>query len=179
MQFFVVKVMGGRESYVAHTIRDTIKARNVDHLVEDILIPKAKVVKIMGGKEKVTEKNMLVGYLIIKMEMNREVYGFINTVDGVYGFLGSKNYPCPISEKEVESLLQKVDDMNDSAGIEEEDWSVGEKVKIHDGMFETFVGTISEVNEEKKRLKVSISIFSGSNTMTTVDLHYNQVSRDV
>lgn len=179
--FFVLKVKGGRELYIADAIQNFLAKKGLDDLVEEIISPEMNVSNIHAGKKKTVKKSVLIGYIILKAKMNRELCGLINTVEGVYGFLGGKDFPIPVKKNEIDSLMQTIDNINeDEDDCEDDDLiNVGDVVKINEGMFESFTGTVNSINKEKKRLKVAVSIFNGSNNMTTVDLDFNQVIKSI
>lgn len=181
--YFALKVTGGRESFVADAVRSTLAKNNIEHLVEDMLIPKTKVATVTSaGNRKISERNVLCGYIILKAEINHDLCGLINTVDGVYGFLGSKGHPKPIPQSEVSQFLASIEKASEVIEQEESarfDIAVGDQVEITDGIFNSFSGVVDDVDNEKKRVKVSVMVFGGSNGLTIVDLSFNQVKKKV
>ena len=133
-----------------------------------MILPKLKEVK--EYKEK---KKYFPGYVLIKSEMDNNIYHLIKNIKKVSGFLGSKGSPVPVSDKEIEKILGQIKDgvVQPKSGIE---YSVGEKVQVIDGPFASFTGLVEDIDEDKSRLKVSVSIFGRP---TPVELEYNQVEK--
>lgn len=182
--FFALKVTGGREAIVADLIQETLKNRGLGNSIEDILVPTTKKIKIVNNRKKISNTSILGGYVIIKANINDEICSIINNTDGVYGFIGSnRGLPYPISAKEVDKLLSNVEKINiESEGDEDEpadNFLVGDKVLIIQGMFNSFTGIVDYVDIEKRRLKISIMVFGGSSGMTTLDLSFTQVRKKI
>ena len=140
---------------------------------EEIIVPTHDVTEVKRGKRIQRKKKYFPGYVLIKSEMDNNIYHMIKNIKRVSGFLGTKGIPVPVSDKEVEKILGQIKDgvAQPKSGI---DYSVGEKVQVVDGPFASFTGMIEEIDEEKARLKVSVSIFGRP---TPVDLEYNQVEK--
>ncbi len=131
------------------------------------------LLRLKEAKEFKEKKKYFPGYVLIKSEMDNNIYHMIKNIKRVSGFLGTKGIPVPVSDKEVEKILGQIKDgvAQPKSGV---DYSVGEKVQVVDGPFASFTGMIEEIDEEKARLKVSVSIFGRP---TPVDLEYNQVEK--
>ena len=131
------------------------------------------LLKLKEEKDFKERKKYFPGYILIKCEMDNDLYHIIKNIKRVSGFLGSKGIPSPVSDKEIEKILGQIKDgvAQPKSGIE---YSIGEKVQVIDGPFASFSGLVEEVDEEKSRLKISVSIFGRP---TPVDLEYNQVEK--
>ncbi len=138
-----------------------------------IIDPTHDVTEVKRGKRIQRKKKYFPGYVLIKSEMDNNIYHMIKNIKRVSGFLGSKGIPVPVSDKEIEKILGQIKDgvAQPKSGIE---YSVGEKVQVVDGPFASFSGMVEDIDEEKSRLKVSVSIFGRP---TPVDLEYNQVEK--
>jgi len=172
--WYIVQSYSSFEKKVASTIQDNIKKNGLEDKIEEVLVPTHEVTEVKKGKRVQREKKYFPGYVLVKMEMNKEIYHMIKAISKVSGFLGPTGSPVPISEKEVQKILGQIKDGSldsKSSGIT---YTVGEQVKVCDGPFASFSGLVEEVDEEKSRLKVSVSIFGRP---TPVDLEYNQVEK--
>ena len=141
--------------------------------IEDIIVPTHDITEVKRGKRVQRKKKYFPGYILIKSEMDNQLYHLIKNLKKVSGFLGSKGSPVPVSQKEIDKILGNIKDgvAQAKTGIE---YSVGEKVQVIDGPFASFSGMVEDIDEEKLRLKVSVSIFGRP---TPVDLEYNQVEK--
>ena len=140
---------------------------------EKVLIPTHNVTEVKRGKRVQSKKKYFPGYVLIKSEMNNDLYHMIKNIKKVSGFLGSKGVPVPVSDNEIEKILGQIKDgvAQPKSAI---DYVVGEKVQVIDGPFASFTGLVEDIDEEKLRLKVSVSIFGRP---TPVELEYNQVEK--
>jgi transcriptional antiterminator NusG len=173
MRWYVLHVYSGFEGKVAENIREKARKKGLEDKVEDILIPKEEVVEVKRGQRVNTERKVFPGYVLAKLDMNDDVWHMIKDTPKVTGFLGAANKPVPISEKEAARLIQQLQE-----GVERPKSSItfdiGEEVKVAEGPFASFTGTVEEVDEEKSRLKVSVSIFGRA---TPVELEFGQVEK--
>jgi transcriptional antiterminator NusG len=173
MRWYVLHVYSGFENKVAEAIKDKAKKKGLEDKVEDIMVPKEEVIEVKRGQKVNTERKVYPGYVLAKLDMNDDLWHMVKDTPKVTGFLGAANKPVPISEKEAARLLQQLQE-----GVERPKPSVtfeiGEEVKVSEGPFASFNGTVEEVDEEKATLKVSVSIFGRA---TPVELEYGQVEK--
>ncbi|NBX73011.1 MAG: transcription termination/antitermination protein NusG [Alphaproteobacteria bacterium] len=172
-RWYVIHVYSGFEKKVAEAIREQAVKKNLaDHFTE-IMVPTEEVVEVKRGKKVNTERKFYPGYVLIKMDLTDESWNLVKTTPKVTGFLGGGGKPAPISENEAQRILNQVQE-----GIAHPKPSVvfeiGEQVKVADGPFASFNGVVEEVDEDKSRLKVSVSIFGRA---TPVELEYSQVEK--
>ena len=171
--WYIIQTFSGFEKKVSETLKDIIKKKELSEKIEDVLVPIHEVTEVKRGKRVQRKKKYFPGYVLIKSEMDNDLYHLIKGIKKVSGFLGSKGIPAPVSDKEIEKILGQIKDgvAQPKSGIE---YSVGEKVQVIDGPFASFSGLVEDIDEEKSRLKVSVSIFGRP---TPVDLEYNQVEK--
>ena len=174
MNWYIVQAYSGFERKVVESIKDIfVKSKLESHLGE-MLIPTQEVTEVKKGKRTKKQKKYFPGYVLVKLEMTKQVFHLIKNLQKVSGFLGSADKPTPISDAEIQRILGQVSEsaINQKSGIS---FEIGEKVKVCDGPFASFNGLVEEIDEEKSRLKVSVSIFGRA---TPVDLEYNQVEKN-
>lgn len=176
-QWYVVRAISGQEKKVKNYIESEIERLKLHDYVEEVLIPTEKVFEMRGGKKRIRERSFLPGYVLIEAELQGEVIQAIRDVPGVIGFLGTEKgqQPVPLRKPEINKILGKVDEMNEIGEVPEDPFVIGEPVKVMAGPFNGFSGTVEEIYEEKKKLKVMVKIF-GRNT--PVELNYFQVEKE-
>ena len=172
-RWYVLHAYSGYEKKVADSILDQASKLGIEEHIEDISVPTQNIVEVKRGVRVNTERKIFPGYILIKMTLNDDTWHIIKTTPKLSGFLGNKGKPIPISNAEAKRISQQVVD-----GVEKSRpaimYDVGEQVKVIDGPFASFNGEIEQIDEEKARLRVAVSIFGRS---TPVDLEYSQVEK--
>ncbi len=174
-RWFVVHVYSGFENKVAQAIRDLSTNKKIGTKVQDVMVPMEEVVEMRRGAKVQTERKFFPGYILVKAQMDDNVWHSIISIPKVTGFVGGsgKGKPIPISDAEADRIIRQVKE-----GVERPrpsvSFEVGENVRVIDGPFASFTGSVEEVDENKSRVKVSVSIFGRP---TPVDLDYTQVEK--
>jgi len=172
-RWYVVHVFSGFEKKVAQAIKERAQQHGMAPSIEDVMVPTDSVVEMRKNKKVSAERKFFPGYVLVKMDMTNDSWHLVRNTPKVTGFLGAKDKPQPISEREAERLINQVKE-----GIEKPKpailFEVGEQVRVSDGPFTSFNGVVEEIDEEKSRLKVSVSIFGRP---TPVELEYTQVEK--
>lgn len=174
MRWYVLHVYSGYESKVSEAIKDKARKQGLADYIEDILVPTEEVVEVKRGQRVNAERKFFPGYVLAKLDMTDTLWHLIKDTPKVTGFLGAGgNKPVPISEKEAQRILQQVQE-----GIDRPRpsvvYDIGEEIKVVDGPFASFNGTVEEIDEENAKLKVTVSIFGRA---TPVELEYGQVEK--
>ena len=171
--WYIVQSHSSFENKVAQLIKDEAVKAKVSDKIEEIVVPTHDITEVKRGKRVQRKKKYFPGYVLIKSEMDNNIYHMIKNIKRVSGFLCTKGMPVPVSDKEIEKILGQIKDgvSQPKSSIE---YNVGEKVQVIDGPFASFSGMVEDVDEEKARLKVSVSIFGRP---TPVDLEFNQVEK--
>ena len=174
MNWYIVQAYSGFEKKVVESIKDALTKNKLESHLGESLVPTQEVTEVKKGKRTKKQKKYFPGYILVQLEMTKQVFHLIKSLQKVSGFLGSGDKPTPISDTEIQRILGQVSENADSqkSGIS---FEIGEKVKVCDGPFASFNGLIEEIDEEKSRLKVSVSIFGRA---TPVDLEFNQVEKN-
>jgi len=173
MRWYIVHAYSNFERKVAESIKERAESAGLGEQFAEVLVPMEEVVEMRRGRKVASERKFFPGYVLVKMELSDETYHLIKDTPKVTGFLGTDNKPIPITEEEADRILQQVQE-----GVERPKPSVtfeiGEQVRVADGPFASFNGLVEEVDEERARLKVAVSIFGRA---TPVELEYAQVEK--
>lgn len=172
--WYVLHTYSGHENRVKLNLEQRVNAMGMAEKMPQILVPTQEVAEIKGGKRKISTKTSFPGYVLVQMELDDEIWYIVKSTPGVMGFVGTGSEPNPLRDEEVEDILKVA-----AGGPGEEvkqliDLSIGDKAKIIDGPFTGFSGIVDEINEEKSKLKLMISIFGRS---TPVELEFLQVEK--
>ena len=171
--WYIIQTFSGFEQKVADNLKETIKKRELSDKISDVLVPVHEVTEVRRGKRVQRKKKYFPSYVLVKMEMNKELYHMIKNIQKVTGFLGVEGKPTQVSDAEIDKILGNI---KEGSLVPEPSvtFDVGEQVKVCEGPFASFTGLVEEVDEEKSRLKVSVSIFGRP---TPVELEYGQVEK--
>ena len=172
-KWYVVQVLSGQEKKVRKAILENRETSGVAHLVDDVVVPTENVSEVKSGHQRISEKKLWPGYMLVKMTLNDESWMYVKHTNGVIDFLGGGK-PSPLSDGEVEQLLNELNAKKDSV-VHKHNIEIGDKVKIIDGVFVNFVGIVTEVFHDKGRLSAMVSIF-GRDTRVD-DLEFWQVEK--
>ena len=172
-RWYIVHAYSNFEKKVSESIREQAKQRGLQDLFDDILVPTEKVTEVRRGRKIDTERKFFPGYVLVKMDLTDEAFHLIKNTPKVTGFLGTDKKPMPISDAEADRILHQVQE-----GIDRPkpsvSFEVGEQVRVSDGPFASFNGTVEEVDEGRSRVKVAVSIFGRA---TPVELEFGQVEK--
>jgi transcriptional antiterminator NusG len=172
--WYVVQAYSGYEKRVASSLKERIELHEMDHLFGDVLVPTEEVVEMRAGQKRKSERKFFPGYVLVEMELNDDTWHLVKETPRVLGFIGGKaDRPAPITEREAQAILNRIDDSVDKPRPKTL-FEPGEMVRVIDGPFNDFNGVVEEVNYEKSRLRVAVLIFGRS---TPVELEFGQVEK--
>lgn len=173
-RWYVVHAYSGYEKKVAAALKERIELQGMQDLFGEVLVPTEEVVEMRGGQKRRSERKFFPGYVLVQMELTDDAWHLVKETPRVMGFIGGKaDKPAPITDKEAELILQRVDDSAE-APKPKTLFEPGEMVRVTDGPFNDFNGVVEEVNYEKNKLQVAVLIFGRS---TPVELDFSQVEK--
>jgi transcription termination/antitermination protein NusG len=172
-KWYVVHTQTGSEEKAKAGLESKMETTELKNFISEIVVPTEQVAEIRGGKKRITARKFFPGYIMIKMEMNKESWYLVKSTPGITGFIGPGRKPTPISEDEVNAILRRTED-TETKPTPKIIFEVGESIRIAQGPFANFNGSVMEVYPERGKLKVSVSIFGRS---TLVELEYWQVEK--
>jgi transcription termination/antitermination protein NusG len=172
-KWYIVHTYSNFEKKVAEEIKRQAKIRELTDLVVDVVVPTEEVIEVRRGQKKSSERKFLPGYVLLNAKLTDEVYHLVKDVAKVTGFLGQGNKPMALRKAEVDRILNQVQEgvVNPRSSIT---FEIGEQVRVNDGPFTSFTGTVEEVDDDRSRLKVAVSIFGRA---TPVELEFTQVEK--
>lgn len=173
VSWYIVNTYSNFEKKVAEAIREKADQTGLTDEFEEVLVPTEEVVEMRRGRKVTSERKFFPGYVLLKANLTDEAYHLVKETPKVTGFLGSQNKPVPVSQVEIDRILNQVQEGIDSPKPTIM-FDIGEQVRVMDGPFQSFTGTVEEVDEERARLKVEVSIFGRA---TPVELEYAQVEK--
>ena len=172
-KWYIIHTLTGAEEKVKANLEKKAKAFGMEDIIDKVVIPKEQVTEVRMGKKKVLERKFFPGYVLVHMEMNDDSWLFVKKMPGISAFIGPARKPTPISEEEVEKIMQRAQETKEKPSPKVS-FEKGETVRVIEGPFINFNGVVDEVNLEKGKLKVSISIFGRT---TPVELEFWQVEK--
>jgi len=161
IKWYVAHTQTGSEEKAKAGLESKMATTELKNFVEEIVVPTEQVAEIRGGKKRITERKFFPGYILIKMEMNKESWYLVKSTPGITGFIGPGRKPAPISEEEVTAILQRTED-TETKPTPKMVFDIGESIRISNGPFANFNGSVTEVFPDRGKLKVSVSIFGRS-----------------
>jgi transcriptional antiterminator NusG len=173
-RWYIVHAYSNFEKKVAESIREQAERQGLQDKFEDIRVPTEEVIEVYRNKKRIKEQRHFPGYVLVKMELTDDAYHLVKNTPKVTGFLGQQNKPQPVSEREVQRILGQVEEAAQSKPRPIIAFDIGERVRVNDGPFQSFEGLVEEVDEDRGRLKVAVTIFGRA---TPVELEYGQVEK--
>lgn len=167
-EWYVVQVMSGHEKKVKKTLEENREASGVNELIHEVLLPMEKVAEVKQGEQKIREKHLWPGYLFVRMDLSDETWHYVKNTNGVIDFLGGGK-PSRLSEVEVQEILRDLMNKKDEV-VHKYNIEIGDQVKITEGVFVNFTGTVTEIFHEKGRLSVLVSIFGRDTRVDDLEL---------
>lgn len=171
LKWYVVNTQSGHEQRVSNEIRKRVEATGLQDVVTEVLVPVQKKIVVKEGKQRIKEERIFPGYILVRVVLDKDIQEIIKNTEGVIGFVRTGKDPRPLPDQEVKAIMKFMEVEQPSY---QSSFNIGDAVKITDGAFVDFVGSISEIDEEKGKVKVLISIFGRE---TPVELEFNQVKK--
>jgi transcription termination/antitermination protein NusG len=167
-RWYALHTYSGHENKVKTYLESLIESQAAQGAIAQVVVPIEEVVELRGGKKKITKKRFLPSYVLVEMDMTKDAWHVVTNIPGVTNFVGPARKPQPLRQEEVDHILGQIERRKDPE-IEEIPFAVGDQVKVNDGPFKDFIGTVQEVNPEKRRLNIMVSIF-GRGTPVELDV---------
>jgi len=174
-KWYIINTLSGQEQKVAKALTECVEQKGVQDKFDEIIVPVENVTEIKKGKKVTSERKLFPGYVMIKMELDDQTWNIVKNMPKVAGLLGGGGKPVAVPESQILAVLKQVEEGVVAKEVEVA-FTVGEIIKIIDGPFESFSGAVDKVDDEKRRLTVSVSIFG---RLTPVDLEFNQVEKEI
>lgn len=172
-RWYSVSVLSNFEKKIAEQIRTEVIEKGLEDEIDEVLVPTEEVIEMRRGKKVTAERRFMPGYVLVRMEMTDQGYHLINSINRVTGFLGQQGKPMPMRDHEVNQILNRVEE-GEATPRTLIHYEIGERVKVNEGPFEDFDGTVEAVDDDNQRLKVMVSIFGRE---TPVELEFTQVTK--
>lgn len=170
-KWFIISTYSGYEKKVANQIDQRVKANDLENQISEVVVPTQDKIVVSSGKKRTVEERIYPGYVLVKMDMNEDTWQIIRNTEGVTSFVGTERKPTPLSEAEADKILNYMESKQPTYQFA---FSVGDAVKVMEGPFADFIGTISEINDDKGQVTVLLSVFGRE---TPVALDYMKVSK--
>lgn len=171
LKWYALRTFTGHELKVKQSIEVEVKRLGLADRITEVIIPQETVFEVRGGKRKTRTKNFLPGYILVKTVLDKKIIDVLSNMPSVVSFVGRKNEPTPLQPQEIERIIGRVEERKNIATIEHA-FSIGDPIRVIDGPFTNFNGTVKEINFEKQKLKVEVGILGRK---TPVELDFNQV----
>ncbi len=171
MEWYTLRVISGKEKKIRDAFKMEIEHAGMEELIPEVLVPSENIIEMRDGKKKVKNKVFFPGYMLVKMELTKETRYLVENINGIMSFVGPKGNPQPLKPEEVNRILGVVE-AGEGREVVTHPFKVGDAVKVVDGPFMDFLGYVQEINNEKQKLKVSVSIFGRP---TPIELDFLQV----
>jgi transcription termination/antitermination protein NusG len=176
-EWFVVHTYAGYENKVKVDLETRVASMNMEDAIYEVVIPMEEVTEVKNGKKQLVQRKVFPGYLLVRMELNDDSWYVVRNTPGVTGFVGSANKPIPLSEKEVDKILKRGKPGEEAVAAADRpraEWQAGDSVRVTQGPFANFQGLVSEVDEERTKVKVLVNIFGRE---TPVELAFDQIAK--
>jgi transcriptional antiterminator NusG len=170
-KWYVISTRTGHEKSVSRALRQRVEASGLDEQVEEVLVPVQKKIVVKDGEQEIEEEKIYPGYVLIKMDLNQDTWSILKSTDGVRGFVKTDRHPRPLPQKEVDAIMNF---MESEQPAYKASFSVGEAVKITEGEFADFIGSVKEIDQDKGKVKVMITFFGRE---VPIELEFSQVTK--